>query len=79
MEHLLTTYKKDVINQQLQLKRLANVCIDVFAMTAVLSRASRSLLREDATAEHEVRLVVVMAGCAFRSVCVGDSPIDPKS
>jgi hypothetical protein len=51
---LLSKYKKDVINQQLQLQRLANACIDVFGMTAVLSRASRSIMREDLSAAHEV-------------------------
>ena len=68
MEVLLAKYKKDIINQQLQLKRVANIAIDLFAMTAVLSRVSRTIMREDATAEHEVRRPL-MPMCVYSHCC----------
>jgi len=56
IEHLLLKYKKDIINQQLELKRVANISIDLYATTAVLARATRALNREDASAPHEDKL-----------------------
>ena len=53
IEHVLLKYKKDIINQQLHLKRVADIAIDLFGMTAVISRATRSLNREDTSAPHE--------------------------
>jgi len=53
---LIMRYKKDLIEQQQHLKRVADVTIDLYAMTAVLSRASRALESNSPTAEHEFKL-----------------------
>jgi acyl-CoA dehydrogenase family protein 9 len=42
VEILLSRHGKSIIDQQMMLKRLADVAIDIYAMTAVLGRASRS-------------------------------------
>ena len=42
--------------QQLQLKRVANIAIDLYGTTAVLSRSTRALNRDDTSAAHEVKL-----------------------
>ncbi|KDR19102.1 hypothetical protein L798_06335, partial [Zootermopsis nevadensis] len=42
VETVLLHHGKAVIDQQMMLKRLADVAIDIYAMTAVLGRASRS-------------------------------------
>jgi hypothetical protein len=41
VEALLLNHGKDVIEQQTLLKRVADVAIELYALTAVLSRASR--------------------------------------
>lgn len=51
MEH-----KQDVINQQMQLKRVADITIDLFGLSAVTSRASAALDAGTATADHEALL-----------------------
>lgn len=43
VEIVLQRHGKAVIDQQMELQRVANIVIDIFAMTAVLARASRSL------------------------------------
>jgi len=43
VEDLVIKHKKELLNQQLQLKRVSNIAINLFAMSAVLSRASRSV------------------------------------
>ena len=42
VEMVLERHGAEVVNQQFDLKRLADIAIDVYAMTAVLSRASRA-------------------------------------
>lgn len=42
VEIVLTRHGQTIIDQQMMLKRLADVAIDIYAMTAVLGRASRS-------------------------------------
>lgn len=41
-EHLLRKYGKNVVDQQFLLNRIASAAIDLFAMSVVLSRATRS-------------------------------------
>lgn len=43
-----------IIHEQLLLKRMADAAINIFSMTAVLSRCTRTLYGEGPTAEHEV-------------------------
>ena len=45
---------KEVSTKQMDLRRVADVAIDLFAMTAVLSRCSRSYCIGLRNAEHEV-------------------------
>jgi acyl-CoA dehydrogenase family protein 9 len=42
VEIVLARHGQTIIDQQMMLKRLADVAIDIYAMTAVLGRASRS-------------------------------------
>jgi len=43
VEHLLIKYNKNIIHEQMLLKRLADAAIDIYAMVVVLSRATRAL------------------------------------
>jgi very long chain acyl-CoA dehydrogenase len=52
-ETLLMQLQKKVIDEQNILTRLANASIDIYGMTAALSRASRSLKNNSPTAQHE--------------------------
>jgi len=60
VDKLARTYGKDVVEQQLHLQRVANSAIDLYAMTASVSRASRSISRKLPSAEHERRLAHVI-------------------
>ena len=60
VEGLVTTYGKDVVEQQLHLQRVANGVIDLYAMTAATSRATRSLSQNLPSAQHEKRLAKVI-------------------
>ena len=42
VERLLLTYGSNVVEQQTQLKRIADIAIELYALSAVLSRATRS-------------------------------------
>jgi acyl-CoA dehydrogenase family protein 9 len=50
---LLRRFGKSIIDEQLLLERVANVAIDLYAMVAVISRATRSLEQSRPQAEHE--------------------------
>ena len=47
---------QEIIHEQLLLKRMADVAIHLYAMTAVLSRATSSANKGNETAEDEVCL-----------------------
>ena len=55
---ILTKYGADVVqpNHQMDVVRLADIAIDLFAMTSVLSRASRSYCDGMHNSDHEVML-----------------------
>ncbi|GCC28011.1 hypothetical protein chiPu_0006437 [Chiloscyllium punctatum] len=53
IEDLLLKYRKEIINQQFLLKKVADAAIDIYAMTVVISRASRALNKELPSAQHE--------------------------
>uniref|UniRef100_A0A8C4E8I5 Acyl-CoA dehydrogenase family, member 9 n=1 Tax=Dicentrarchus labrax TaxID=13489 RepID=A0A8C4E8I5_DICLA len=66
---------KTIVDEQLVLKRVADVLINVYAMTAVLSRASRSICIGLRNHDHEVRREHNLPGTTwcfanFRCVCV---------
>uniref|UniRef100_A0AAQ5YZH0 Acyl-CoA dehydrogenase family, member 9 n=1 Tax=Amphiprion ocellaris TaxID=80972 RepID=A0AAQ5YZH0_AMPOC len=54
VESLLYRYGKTIVDEQLILKRVADVLIHLYAMTAVLSRASRSISIGLRNHDHEV-------------------------
>lgn len=54
VETLLARHGKEVTDKQMDLRRVADVAIDLFAMTAVVSRSSRSYCIGLRNAEHEV-------------------------
>eukprot|EP01137_Pigoraptor_chileana_P023983 Opistho-2@91181 len=56
IESLLSKHGKDVINQQMPLRRVAEVVIDLYAMAAVTSRATHALNSKLPTAAHEALL-----------------------
>ncbi|EQB77843.1 hypothetical protein CB1_000465054 [Camelus ferus] len=55
VETLLLRFGKTIVEEQLVLKRVANVLINLFGMTAVLSRASRSIRLGLRNHDHERR------------------------
>eukprot|EP00002_Diphylleia_rotans_P014377 TRINITY_DN27_c0_g1_i1.p1 TRINITY_DN27_c0_g1~~TRINITY_DN27_c0_g1_i1.p1 ORF type:complete len:617 (-),score=160.11 TRINITY_DN27_c0_g1_i1:495-2345(-) len=57
-EKIVRTYKEKVIEQQIILRRVADVSMDLFAMTAAISRATRALSENYATAAHEEKLCI---------------------
>ncbi|XP_020631609.1 acyl-CoA dehydrogenase family member 9, mitochondrial-like [Orbicella faveolata] len=56
-EKLLSKFGKKIIEEQLLLKRMADVSINLYGMTAVISRATRSINQELPSAHHEALLV----------------------
>ncbi|GLV41164.1 uncharacterized protein CBL_04688 [Carabus blaptoides fortunei] len=56
VEMMLFKYGKGIVNEQFILNRLANSAIDIYSMTVVLSRASRSLDEKLPSANHETIL-----------------------
>ncbi|XP_076863754.1 complex I assembly factor ACAD9, mitochondrial isoform X2 [Brachyhypopomus gauderio] len=56
VESLLYRYGKTIVEEQLVLKRVADALINIYAMTAVLSRASRSISIGLRDHDHEVLL-----------------------
>lgn len=54
VESQLSLYRNDIVNEQMVLKRLADIAIDLYAMTSVLARCSRSLSIGLRSADHEV-------------------------
>ena len=68
VERLLLSYGKDVIEQQTLLRRIADISIELYALTAVLSRASRSVQQGSATAEHETKLCLAFATRVHRTI-----------
>uniref|UniRef100_A0A4W4DYM6 Complex I assembly factor ACAD9, mitochondrial n=1 Tax=Electrophorus electricus TaxID=8005 RepID=A0A4W4DYM6_ELEEL len=56
VESLLYRYGKTIVEEQLVLKRVADTLINIYAMTAVLSRSSRSISIGLRNHDHEVLL-----------------------
>ncbi|XP_070815479.1 complex I assembly factor ACAD9, mitochondrial isoform X2 [Chaetodon trifascialis] len=65
VENLLYRYGKTIVDEQLVLKRVADVLINVYAMTAVLSRATRSISIGLRNHDHEVLLTNTFCSDAF--------------
>ncbi|KAG8429201.1 hypothetical protein GDO86_018070, partial [Hymenochirus boettgeri] len=56
VENLLYRFGKTIVDEQLALKRVADVLINLYAMTAVISRASRSISIGLRNHDHDVLL-----------------------
>nr|XP_054771211.1 very long-chain specific acyl-CoA dehydrogenase, mitochondrial-like [Lytechinus pictus] len=56
VEGLLVKHGKKVVDKQFMLWRLADASIDIYSMMATLSRVSRSLSENAASAEHEKQI-----------------------
>ncbi|XP_070430720.1 complex I assembly factor ACAD9, mitochondrial isoform X1 [Equus przewalskii] len=56
VETLLLRFGKTIVEEQMVLKRVANILINLYGMTAVLSRASRSIRVGLRNHDHEVLL-----------------------
>ena len=68
-EHLLRSYGKDILNQQWQVKRVADITVDLFAIAVTFARASQraeSLTPE--RADHELSLAKLFFKNARRRV-----------
>lgn len=65
VESLLYRYGKTIVDEQLVLKKVADVLIHLYAMTSVLSRTSRSVSIGLRNHDHEVLLTNTFCNQAF--------------
>ena len=68
VEALLVAHGESVVHEQLQLRRVADVTIELYVTTAVLARASAALEAATPTAAHEAELARHFAALASRRV-----------
>ncbi|NVB42904.1 acyl-CoA dehydrogenase family protein [Pseudenhygromyxa sp. WMMC2535] len=68
VERLLRHFGKKIIDEQMLIERVANVAIDLYAMVAVVSRATRALEQGRKHAEHEATLASVFCEQADRRI-----------
>ncbi|XP_059017865.1 complex I assembly factor ACAD9, mitochondrial isoform X2 [Mustela nigripes] len=65
VETLLLRFGKTIVEEQMVLKRVANILINLYGMTAVLSRASRSIRVGIRNHDHEVLLANIFCAEAY--------------
>ena len=58
---MVLVFLQKIVDNQLVLKRLADTCIDLYAMTAVIGRCSRSMCIGLRNSDHEVRIHAMQA------------------
>jgi alkylation response protein AidB-like acyl-CoA dehydrogenase len=68
VEQLLRHFGKRIIEEQLLLRRIADMAIDLYAMVAVVSRATSSMEKARPGAEHEVLLASAFCEEADRRI-----------
>jgi len=68
VEKVLIKHGKGIINEQFLLTRLANATIDIYAMTCVLSRCTKSLNEGLESAHHEEMMTKVWCNEAIERV-----------
>lgn len=56
VERVLMLHGKEVVHQQIKLRKLAEAAIDTYGMAAVVARASNAVRTQNATWEHQVLL-----------------------
>lgn len=80
---ILNLCPQTIVEEQLVLKRVANILINLYGMAAVLSRASRSIRIGLRDHDHEVSLTQEILNRATTSWCQGcgywDRPFIPLS
>ncbi|XP_065790081.1 complex I assembly factor ACAD9, mitochondrial isoform X2 [Muntiacus reevesi] len=79
VETLLLRFGKTIVEEQLVLKRVANVLINLYGMTAVLSRASRSIRLGLRDHDHEVLLANIFCSEAYHQNLFTLSQLDKHS
>ena len=68
VEHLLRKHGKLIVNEQVHMKRIADCAIDLFGMTATISRASSSLSINSPGADHEEKLTRYFCSMASQRI-----------
>ncbi|XP_006901422.1 PREDICTED: acyl-CoA dehydrogenase family member 9, mitochondrial [Elephantulus edwardii] len=79
VETLLLRFGKTIVDEQMVLKRVANILINLYAMTAVLSRASRSIRIGLRNHDHEVLLANIFCVEAYTQNLLALSQLDKYS
>ncbi|XP_039104580.1 complex I assembly factor ACAD9, mitochondrial [Hyaena hyaena] len=79
VETLLLRFGKTIVEEQMVLKRVANILINLYAMTAVLSRASRSIRVGLPNHDHEVLLASMFCAEAYYQNLFSLSQLDKYS
>ncbi|XP_075689940.1 complex I assembly factor ACAD9, mitochondrial [Rhinoderma darwinii] len=69
VESLLYRFGKTIVDEQLALKRVADILINLYAMTAVISRASRSISIGLHNHDHEVVIANLFCSEAYFKNC----------
>merc|ERR1719462_246631 len=75
-EFLLRKHGKKIMDHQMQLNRIADAAIDIYASVCVLSRATRTLEQELPSAEHELLLANLWCDQAYERVMNNLSKLD---
>ena len=68
VELLLRKHGKKIVDEQMQLERIADSAIALFAMTATISRASSSLLSGIESAAHEHKLTTLYCNLTSKKI-----------
>ncbi|KAI9908000.1 hypothetical protein PsorP6_004145 [Peronosclerospora sorghi] len=68
VEYLLRKHKKKIIEEQIQLERIADSAMALFAMTASISRASSSVDAGIASDEHERKLTTLYCDMTSKKI-----------
>ncbi|XP_054431054.1 complex I assembly factor ACAD9, mitochondrial [Pteronotus mesoamericanus] len=79
VETLLLRFGKTIVEEQMVLKRVANILINLYGMTAVLSRASRSMRAGLRNHDHEVLLANIFCMEAYSQNLFTLSQLDKYS
>ncbi|KAF0698713.1 Aste57867_10667 [Aphanomyces stellatus] len=68
IENLLRKHGKKIVHEQMQMKRVADSAIQLFAMTATISRASTALTDNSPTAAHEQKVTELFVELASQKI-----------
>ncbi|ESO91377.1 hypothetical protein LOTGIDRAFT_182642 [Lottia gigantea] len=76
VEIVLERYGNDILHEQMILRRLSDIAIDIFAMTACLSRTTRSISLGHRNFEHEIKLTQAFCIEAYKRINQNADEID---